>query len=125
MATDFIRALVFAVLGAVLLAPAFAAQDEAALRAARAEAVRMRDDLSHRIAEIDRQLARHDGHSAAPSSVNSFADLPATGAGYVAPSPSPSTRSRSYSTGGQTCFVGPRGGTYTITKSGKKNYGGC
>jgi len=23
------------------------------------------------------------------------------------------------------CFVGPRGGTYTITKSGKKNYGGC
>lgn len=24
-----------------------------------------------------------------------------------------------------TCFVGPRGGTYTITKSGKKNYGGC
>lgn len=26
---------------------------------------------------------------------------------------------------GQTCFVGPRGGTYTITKSGKKNYSGC
>jgi hypothetical protein len=26
---------------------------------------------------------------------------------------------------GQTCFVGPRGGTYTITKSGRKNYGGC
>ncbi|WP_084513580.1 YHYH domain-containing protein [Azovibrio restrictus] len=23
------------------------------------------------------------------------------------------------------CYVGPRGGTYTITKSGKKNYGGC
>jgi hypothetical protein len=23
------------------------------------------------------------------------------------------------------CFVGPRGGTYTITKSGRKNYGGC
>lgn len=27
--------------------------------------------------------------------------------------------------GGQTCYVGPRGGTYTITKSGRKNYGGC
>jgi hypothetical protein len=27
--------------------------------------------------------------------------------------------------GGPTCHVGPRGGTYTITKSGKKNYGGC
>lgn len=26
---------------------------------------------------------------------------------------------------GQTCFTGPRGGTYTITASGRKNYGGC
>ncbi len=24
-----------------------------------------------------------------------------------------------------TCYTGPRGGTYTITPSGKKNYGGC
>ena len=24
-----------------------------------------------------------------------------------------------------TCYVGPRGGTYTITASGNKNYGGC
>lgn len=24
-----------------------------------------------------------------------------------------------------TCHVGPRGGTYTITKSGRKNYSGC
>lgn len=24
-----------------------------------------------------------------------------------------------------TCHVGPRGGTYTITPSGKKNYKGC
>lgn len=34
---------------------------------------------------------------------------------------SPST-SRSLPPG---CYVGPRGGTYTITKSGRKNYGGC
>lgn len=27
--------------------------------------------------------------------------------------------------GGPTCFVGPRGGTYTITPSGRKNYSGC
>ena len=27
--------------------------------------------------------------------------------------------------GSSTCFVGPRGGTYTLTRSGKKNYGGC
>lgn len=26
---------------------------------------------------------------------------------------------------GATCHVGPRGGTYTITASGRKNYGGC
>lgn len=24
-----------------------------------------------------------------------------------------------------TCFTGPRGGTYTITSSGRKNYNGC
>jgi len=24
-----------------------------------------------------------------------------------------------------TCYTGPRGGTYTITKSGRKNYSGC
>lgn len=36
----------------------------------------------------------------------------------AAPSPS-------YGSGGNTCYVGPRGGTYTITKSGRKNYGGC
>ena len=27
--------------------------------------------------------------------------------------------------GGPTCHVGPRGGTYTITPSGRKNYSGC
>lgn len=27
--------------------------------------------------------------------------------------------------GGKTCHVGPRGGTYTITASGRKNYSGC
>lgn len=26
---------------------------------------------------------------------------------------------------GPTCYVGPRGGTYTITPSGRKNYSGC
>ncbi len=29
------------------------------------------------------------------------------------------------SAGQLTCHVGPRGGTYTITRSGRKNYGGC
>jgi hypothetical protein len=26
---------------------------------------------------------------------------------------------------GPTCYTGPRGGTYTLTKSGRKNYSGC
>ncbi|WP_238446614.1 YHYH domain-containing protein [Azohydromonas australica] len=29
------------------------------------------------------------------------------------------------SPGSPTCHVGPRGGTYTITSSGRKNYAGC
>lgn len=36
-----------------------------------------------------------------------------------------STGSAAPTSSNQTCFVGPRGGTYTITRSGKKNYGGC
>jgi hypothetical protein len=52
---------------------------------------------------------RAPAHSAPANSYN-FAPSPA--ARYSAPS-------------GTTCFTGPRGGTYTITKSGKKNYGGC
>lgn len=34
--------------------------------------------------------------------------------------PSPPTRPA-----GPTCYTGPRGGTYTITPSGRKNYSGC
>ncbi|WP_206169579.1 hypothetical protein [Variovorax guangxiensis] len=30
-----------------------------------------------------------------------------------------------YKVGSRTCHVGPRGGTYTITASGRKNYNGC
>lgn len=39
----------------------------------------------------------------------------------------PSARSAapSFGSGGRTCYVGPRGGTYTITKSSRKNYDGC
>lgn len=45
-------------------------------------------------------------------------------AAYVAPqASSPSAAPRS--TSSQTCYTGPRGGTYTITASGRKNYSGC
>ena len=47
----------------------------------------------------------------------SFSALP----GRVRASAGPSRRVVS----GSQCFVGPRGGTYTITASGNKNYGGC
>lgn len=40
-------------------------------------------------------------------------------------SPVRQSAASSTSYGGGTCYVGPRGGTYTITKSGRKNYGGC
>jgi hypothetical protein len=55
----------------------------------------------------------HGGKSASPTSV-APAPIDPTG---QAKSPAPSS--------GVTCYTGPRGGTYTITKSGRKNYNGC
>jgi hypothetical protein len=40
----------------------------------------------------------------------------------VAPPPNVAPRR---ATASQRCFVGPRGGTYTLTSSGRKNYSGC
>lgn len=34
-------------------------------------------------------------------------------------------RARARSMASSRCYVGPRGGRYTITSSGRKNYGGC
>lgn len=67
--------------------------------------------------------------SARMGGANSRADADAA---YVAPdmaqplyaAPKRARRSSS-SSSSSTCYVGPRGGTYTITRSGKKNYGGC
>ena len=42
-----------------------------------------------------------------------------------AASPEPAASTPVPSPARPTCYTGPRGGTYTITKSGKKNYGGC
>jgi len=50
---------------------------------------------------------------------------------YAVPPPAapsryaPATSATTRSSEGPTCYVGPRGGTYTITASGRKNYGGC
>lgn len=47
-------------------------------------------------------------------------------AAYAAPQASSLAASAApRATGSQTCYTGPRGGTYTITASGRKNYSGC
>lgn len=61
------------------------------------------------------------GQSPPQQLYNSAPSRLSSGASQLAPSPTSNFNALS----GQTCFVGPRGGTYTITKSGKKNYGGC
>lgn len=45
-------------------------------------------------------------------------------AAYRAPVATPVRRSTPRSTGSR-CYTGPRGGRYTLTASGNKNYGGC
>lgn len=40
------------------------------------------------------------------------------------PQPRPS-RTQSDSSNAAGCYTGPRGGTYTLTASGRKNYSGC
>ena len=61
-------------------------------------------DLNARMVELEKDIANAEKNQA--QQVNKS---PA----YLAPSRSSS------------CHCGPRGGCYTITKSGKKNYGGC
>ena len=59
-----------------------------------------------------------------------FNAQPSTSAPLAAYSAPPATKAakssvRPATSSGATCYVGPRGGTYTITASGRKNYGGC
>lgn len=54
------------------------------------------------------------GRSSEASTVGPSGSPPRTGSSASANSSSPSP-----------CYVGPKGGRYTITKSGKKNYNGC
>ncbi len=44
---------------------------------------------------------------------------------YVAQQAAIERRARARAVASSRCYVGPRGGTYTITASGNKNYGGC
>lgn len=64
----------------------------------------------------------------ASSPSSRYASTPALSLGslpYTARSAPETATPRPSNPAGQTCFTGPRGGTYTITASGRKNYGGC
>jgi hypothetical protein len=58
----------------------------------------------------------HRGPAAPSQPPSGLRDASATGQG-TAGTPAPS--------GSPACHVGPRGGTYTITSSGRRNYAGC
>ncbi len=52
-------------------------------------------------------------------------DLPLWATSYSPPVTQTVAGGTSSGTGSSTCYVGPRGGTYTLTANGNKNYGGC
>lgn len=60
------------------------------------------------------------------SRANAGIPMSAAQSAYAAPSHLTSPRAASTrNSSGSTCYTGPRGGTYTITASGRKNYSGC
>ena len=89
------------------------------------EACNLFDDPSKRL----ECLRAANGHTTTPVSSTArqtSKSTPASLASFDQPTSQPSsTRAAPQSRGSATCHVGPRGGTYTITASGRKNYGGC
>lgn len=73
-----------------------------------------RIELQRRLAQVEQRLAALEGTGRAPSSTAPATRLAAPGAERPTQRDLPPG-----------CYVGPRGGTYTITKSGRKNYSGC
>lgn len=83
-------------------------------------------DTPNKRVECLRAANSRSGPSAAYSApVQSFMAIPANRARASRTSNVQSAAAPSYGAANGTCHVGPRGGTYTITKSGRKNYGGC
>jgi len=64
-----------------------------------------------------------------PAPAAGYSGTPSTPRTALSTSPPPSSpaykQTAPRATSGQTCYTGPRGGTYTITASGRKNYSGC
>ncbi|QJW85810.1 YHYH domain-containing protein [Ramlibacter terrae] len=67
----------------------------------------------------NRKTGDYHCHRSPPPSASRSNDAPAGNAAPLQAAPSRSDSS------GPTCYTGPRGGTYTITPSGRKNYSGC
>lgn len=64
--------------------------------------------------------------ASAPIASQFVADEPSTERRSEQSSSQPQVRQRQTNESARpTCYTGPRGGTYTITASGRKNYGGC
>ena len=108
------------VLGIAAASAAFAAQ--AVIPAILLEACNSFDQPSKRMeclkAANDSERPHGRLHPGTPSAIPQAA--------FATPAPSATPRAASTrNSGGATCHVGPRGGTYTITASGRKNYGGC
>lgn len=66
----------------------------------------------------------HCHRSQAPQNSNSNAAGSTQKQGFAA-TPDKAKGNSGSAPGRPTCYTGPRGGTYTITPSGRKNYSGC
>lgn len=88
------------------------------------EACSLFDSQEKRV-ECLRAANRRGSAADAPAARNASPQSLMAAPSYAAPPQRSASPLPSYGSGGSTCYVGPRGGTYTITKSGRKNYGGC
>lgn len=98
----------------------------------RAEAARLREALAERkslraravvkaeVSQLDAEISQLEARlSKVEQSISAASSLGWAGMRYDEDLPA------SRPSGGAPCYVGPRGGTYTITARGAKNYSGC
>lgn len=72
----------------------------------------------------NRKTGEYHCHRVAPGSNQTQQAIGQSGPRRIESSPQNAIGARTPDGAGQ-CFTGPRGGTYTITPSGRKNYRGC
>lgn len=89
------------------------------------EACNLFDDRAKRLECLRAANSHSSGEQMPTRQVPAQVSTPNSLAGFDAASSPSRSRAPSRSSGGATCYTGPRGGTYTITASGRKNYSGC